>query len=55
MKKLTKKQMQKLKGMLNEMNYTLNEPINPTAIPPPVTTTTQSNICKISALYSDND
>jgi hypothetical protein len=55
MKKLTKKQMKKLKGKLNEMNYNLNEPIIPIDIPPSTSKNSQSEICKAMALRSDVD
>jgi hypothetical protein len=53
MKKITKKQMKKLKGMLDDMDYNLNDPTNLTTIPTPDTTDPQSNICKVSAVVSD--
>jgi len=52
MKKITKKQMQKLRGMLNAMDYTLTEPIKTITISTP---NTQSTICKTSAMVSDQD
>jgi hypothetical protein len=55
MKKLTKKQMKKLKGKLNEMDYNLTDSINYSSMPPPTSTGTQSSVCRIAAMTSDND
>jgi len=55
MKKITKKQMKQLKGMLNDMDYKLTEPINFISIPLPANATNQTAVCRVPALQSDND
>jgi len=55
MKKLTKKQMKKLKGMLNDMDYTLTGANNTTTSPQPITAPTQATVCKVCAMHSDED
>jgi len=54
MKKLTKKQMKQLKGMLSQMDYNLTNTINSSSLTVATTSNNQSDICRIPAMTSDN-
>ena len=55
MKKITKKQMSKLKGKVSEMDYNLSNLSNSTTVLPPNSATTQSTVCKAMAIKGDED
>jgi hypothetical protein len=54
MKQLTKKQMKKLKGKVNEMDYNLSQLTNSTTVPLPPSSDSQNSVCKQAAILSDH-